>query len=212
MAGGIAVSYIILRLLPGVSKGQEVILEKVEQGTFLAALEQHVYLLVLISFIFFYGMERLATKSKQQQEGDKSKEAKSEGVFWIHISTFSFLNILISYLLLDMLEEGLTTLLVFFIAMFLKFIVNDHSLHRIHKQDYDRKGRWILAGAVFLGWGASAVTQHPEVVAVFLQALVAGGALLNVLKEELPEARESNFWAFAISGVCFSTLMIMLSQ
>jgi hypothetical protein len=78
------------------------------------------------------------------------------------------------------------TLLFFFIAMFLKFIVNDHSLHRLHKKGYNRKGGWILSVAVFLRWGLSALTNHPEVVTVFLKTLIAGGALLNVLKEELP--------------------------
>lgn len=211
VAGGISVAFVILRLLPGVGEGQEVVQEKVSEGAFLSALEKHVYLLVLLSFIVFYGVERLARKSKKTKKAEESEEVTSSRVFWVHLSSFAFLNILISFLLLPMLKESLMALLFFFIAMFLKFVVNDNSLHRLHKNNYAHKGRWILAAVVFVGWGLSILIGPSEVAPVFVKALIAGGALLNVLKEELPEAKESNFWAFAISGLGYAALLIFLS-
>lgn len=33
-----------------------------------------------------------------------------------------------------------------------RFLVNDHGLHRDHQDRYDHKGRWILATVAFAGW------------------------------------------------------------
>lgn len=38
-------------------------------------------------------------------------------------------------------------------------------------------------------------------------AFLAGGALLNVLKEELPSERESSFAAFAMGAACCAVLL-----
>ncbi len=43
-----------------------------------------------------------------------------------------------------------------------------------------------------------------------LLALLGGGIILNVLKEELPEQRESRFWAFALGGLGYAALLLTL--
>ena len=41
-----------------------------------------------------------------------------------------------------------------------------------------------------------------------LSAFLAGGIVLNVLKEELPEQRESHFWAFALGTGLYAALLL----
>jgi hypothetical protein len=43
-----------------------------------------------------------------------------------------------------------------------------------------------------------------------LLAFVAGGIVLNVLKEELPRERESRFWAFAFGAAFYSVLLLAI--
>ena len=109
-------------------------------------------------------------------------------------------NALIGYLFLHRLATGLEDLLLFFVAMALHFVVNDHGLREHHKDAYLRKGRWILAAAVVLGWVVGLLTEIPEVAIAVLTAFLAGGVIMNVLKEELPEERERRFWAFALGA------------
>lgn len=44
-----------------------------------------------------------------------------------------------------------------------------------------------------------------------MQAFIAGGIILNVLKEELPPARESRYWTFALGATAYGTLLVILS-
>ncbi|MBD2307776.1 hypothetical protein H6G17_20105 [Chroococcidiopsis sp. FACHB-1243] len=74
---------------------------------------------------------------------------------------------------------------------------------------YHRIGRWILAAAVIVGWAIGSGTQI-ELAIALLFAFLAGGVVLNVLKEELPEERQSRFWAFALGASIYSALLVAL--
>ena len=116
------------------------------------------------------------------------------------MGTFALMNLLIGYMLVQHVESGqsLSFLLLFTLAMFFKFVVNDHGLHRDHKVLYDHIGRWTLAAAVFAGWAVNYWTEIPWIAPALLQSFIAGGVLLNVLKEELPDERKSRYWAFGL--------------
>lgn len=128
----------------------------------------------------------------------------------MHIVSFAFYNALIGYLLLHREEPGIESLLFFFIAMALHFIVNDNGLREHHQRAYEKTGRWILAAAIICGWAIGLGTQISEAAIALLFAFLAGGVVLNVLKEELPEERQSRFWAFALGAGFYAALLITL--
>jgi hypothetical protein len=91
----------------------------------------------------------------------------------------------------------------------LHFVTTDHDLREHHKARYDRTGRWVLAGAVLLGWALGFLGRLPEAGIGLLFAFLAGDVVLNVLKEELPEERESNFGAFALGAGGYAFLLLL---
>ena len=205
-AGGISVAYVFAHLLPQVAGGQEAL-----QGTALAEVvigEGHVWLLALVGLVAFYGLERAAQRSRE--EGDEPGDQTEPGVFWLHMASYGLYNVLVGYLLGE--GEGGTEagLVLFWVAMALHFFVNDYGLRQHHKGRYDRIGRWLLAAAVVAGAAIGAVeTIHPALIAG-LVAFLAGGIVLNVLKEELPEERASRFWPFALGAVGYAALLVVV--
>jgi zinc transporter ZupT len=75
---------------------------------------------------------------------------------------------------------------------------------------YRQTGRWILAAAVIAGWAIGSSTELSQAAIAVLFAFLAGGIVLNVLKEELPEDRESRFWAFAVGAIGYAALLLAL--
>jgi hypothetical protein len=51
---------------------------------------------------------------------------------------------------------------------------------------------------------------NSEVLLAELFAFLAGGVIVDVLKEGLPEERESRFWAFALGGALYAVLLLAL--
>ncbi len=66
----------------------------------------------------------------------------------------------------------------------------------------------MLAAAVVLGWAAGAVTEVPEAFLGLLLAFLAGGVILNVMKEELPAERESRFSAFVLGAAGYTVVLL----
>lgn len=208
IVGGISVAYVFLHLLPDLSHYQNETRNEVEKSAW-SFLENHIYLVAMLGLITFYGLEQFVKSSRRKNEKGIHKKSMA-GVFWIHIMSFVFYNAIIGYLLIREEFESDWGMVFFFIAMGVHFITNDKMLWETHKEDYDRYGRWLLAVAIVAGWGIGALTEVDELLISFLVALLAGGIVLNVLKEELPEERESSFTAFCTGAVLYSMLLLLL--
>ncbi len=200
-SGGVSVAYVFLHVLPELGHRQGAIEEA--GGLGFAFLQHHVYIMALFGLGLFYGLERAA---KRERRGGAARPL----VFWLHIGSFSLYNALIGYLLLHREAPGLQSLLLYAFALTLHFVVNDYGLRQDHEEAYDRIGRWILASAIFVGWGVGLALDVPEAALSALFAFLAGAIVLNVLKEELPSERESRFSAFALGAAAYATLLLAL--
>jgi hypothetical protein len=189
-AGGVSVAYVFVHILPDLAAHQR----RVEEGGFLQGIESHVWLLTMVGLIAFYGLERLARVGKGET-----------GVFGIHLGSFALYNFLIGYLLLHREESG--GLLFYAAALGLHFLVNDQGLREHHGHAYHRF-RWLLAAAPLAGWGLGVLYALPPLAITALFAFLAGGIILNVLKEELPEDRDSRFAAFAAGAGGYAALLL----
>lgn len=201
VAGGISVAYVFLHLLPELSEYQGVR----EEAAGVSKMESEIYLWAMAGLAIFYGLQRLVMTSAKK----KGKPGTSNGVYWIHMGSFAVYNALIGYLLVEGEYNGIKGLVFYFIAMGVHFISNDHGLRETHEGLYDRKGRWLLSLAVLAGWIIGMGVELNQTIIAFLFAFLAGGIILNVMKEELPEERESNFWAF-LSGMIAYTILLFL--
>ena len=75
---------------------------------------------------------------------------------------------------------------------------------------YDLIGRWLLAGAIIFGWVLGETFHLDEAAIAAIWALVAGGIILNVLKEELPEEQESHFGMFFAGAGLYSLVLLAI--
>lgn len=205
LAGGIAIAYVFARLLPELAEAQERLGDAA--GGLFGRLEHHAYLLALAGLALFYGVERVTVRSRSERREREGKDTAGPRAFSLSIGSFAFYTGLIGYALEDASDAGGRTLVLFTVAMALHFVVNDYGLSEHHKDAYRRLGRWLLAGAVLAGWLLSQLVELPETALVAVLAFLAGGVVLNVLKEELPERRRSRFSAFALGAAGYAALL-----
>lgn len=204
-ASGISVAYVFAHLLPELAEGQRALAEAGVAVAFVT--ERHVWLLALLGLAVFYGLERSA-KASQEGNVEEGEERTEVGVFWLHMGSYGLYNVLIGYLLGRGESGAGAGLVLFWIAMALHFFVNDFGLRQHHKARYSRSGRWVLSGGVLVGAALGLATEVHEAVVVALVAFLGGGVVLNVLKEELPEDRQSRFWPFAAGAAGYAALLM----
>ncbi len=213
LAGGTSVAYVFIHVFPELQEAQESI---DNDRDLLRYLEHHAYLLALAGLAVFYGLERVVKKhqaDRGQQPGDHdehlAESSTSNGVFWIHIGSFAVYNLLIGYLLVHRDDQDTLSLVFFGIAMGLHFLVNDFGLRQDHRKAYHHRARWVLAAAIVVGWILGLVTEISAAATGALFAFIAGGVILNVLKEELPEERKSRFLPFALGLAGYAALLLL---
>lgn len=208
LAGGVAVAYIFVHLLHELNELNEVLTEATE-GTLLA-LERHIYLISLVGLVAFYGLERAAKGARKAQGSGAANPSQTLGVYYLHLVCYALYNVLVGYLLAEQLEHGALELMLFTLAMGFHFLVNDYGLRAHFSDAFLHQGRWILSAAVLVGWGVSLFGTVSEVVLSILLAFLSGGVILNTLKEELPEERESRYWAFVTGAVAYTALLLLV--
>lgn len=208
-SSGVAVAYVFLRILPMLDQAQET-LDRGHLPLSAERISHIVYLVALSGLVFFYGVEQLAQRSRREQAAEGNPDQPRPAVFWLHIGSFTVVNLLIGYLLYPREGQGLVRVGIFFIAMALYFLVNDYSLRHLHREAYHRRGRWILALAVLGGWMVHHVTGISEFTLALILAFIGGVVTFNVLKEELPKERQSSVLAFAAGAAGYAALLLAL--
>jgi zinc transporter ZupT len=223
-AGGVSVAYVFVHLLPELAEHQQTL------GGYEGVL--WAFVLALVGLVGFYGLERRALTDRAEAseqragasqaaaaaivraggtddvKGDaESMQEASEGGFVVHLGSFALYNVLVGCLLAR--AESVDGLVPYLVAMALHFVVNDYGLRGHYKRRYRYPGRWVLAGATVAGWALGVSVPLGEEVLAGFHALLAGGVVLNVLKEELPESRRSRFWAFALGAAAYAALLVL---
>ncbi len=206
-AGGASLSFVVLRLLPALGEEEALVRAGGALTLPLPAGEQ-VYGVVLLSILLFYAAEVLSRRTLPD-EALRTPPARGLAVV-IEIGSFACLSFLVGFTLMHRARAGWRELLMFSVAMFLKFIVSDHALHGEHGREYDRAGRWVLAGAVLAGWALGAVLVLPGLGPVLLEAFIAGGVIFNVLRWEVPRSQAGRYGWFLLGTLAYAGLLLAI--
>jgi hypothetical protein len=205
LAGGISVAFVFVHILPELHRMQDSL---ESNGKPEILVENYLYVMALAGVLLFYGLEQAVIHFQKKNASDKDM-AIEDDIFWWHIALFATFNILIGYYFHHELEVKGTSSFLTFTALGFHFLINDYSLLQHHENMYHDTGRWIMAGAVVVGWGIGTIYTTPEIISSALFALLAGAIIVNSFKEELPEDKESNFGFFLIGATIYSVLLLV---
>lgn len=205
--GGVAVAYVFLHVLPELAVHNAVLVRWIGEDAWLA--DQVVYLVALSGLLVFYGLERHVQASRQTNRAETGEDRPEEAVFHIHMAAFAAYNLIIGYLLLHREEPGFLSLALYAAALGVHFLSSDFGLFLHHRTEYERRVRWIMAGAVLAGWTLGLVIEVPEAALALIFAFLAGSVVMNVMKEELPEDRGARFAPFFGGTLLYGAVLLV---
>lgn len=198
-AGGVSVAYVFVHLLPELSEARRSLVET--DRTWLATPELDVYLIALAGLVSYYALERTV---KGRRRGRGGEVATGDATFRLHVGFFALYNALIGYTVASSAEAHIW----FGVAMALHFLVTDYGLQQDHPGAYARVGRWLVSAAIIAGWLAGLFVKLPEAAPHLVTAFLGGSIILNVMKEELPEERDSRLLPFVAGAAGYAALLI----
>jgi len=204
-AAGISVAYVFVDVLPELELQHRIVVEKA--GVPLPFAEQRLYVLAMLSFVVFYGLEHMVLVSRGRSPGPPTA-GSADALFRLQVASYAAYSALIGYLVVERAGRGAVPLILYMIAMAVHFLIVDHSLAEEHGRAYGRSARWILAASIAAGWLTALATPLSETMVARLFAVLAGGVVITSLRSELPDDRKGRFWPFCLSAVIFATVLL----
>lgn len=195
-ASGVSLAYVFIDLLPALEKGQPV-LRNTFQGV-LPNLDRHVYLFALLGVLFYQGLQ--------------SPNKGSSSSFWASMAGYTMFNIFVGASLADENNPDIQPLFLFAIAIGLHYFVSDHIMRQDHLYLYDKYGRWLLAGALLVGWLIGYFAQIPSSLIAIVVAFLAGGVLFNVLHFEIPQTQKKTNFAFIFGALIYAVILLKVGM
>ncbi len=178
-AGGLAVAYVFVHLLPELELGHEL-------------LGQRIYVLVLAGFLLVYGIEHGLSRRTDDDPGP---------VYAVRLGVAAVYNALVVFTLGAQIPDSLVLALVFLGSLSLHIVSMDHGLQE-QFEGHHRRSRVVLMLAVVGGAAASLRFEGHELEVDIATALLAGFIMWQVFRDELPKAGRGRF-GWLLAGASF---------
>ena len=203
-AGGVAVAYVFLHMLPNLVEYNKPIGRILESNQWLTPFtELMIYIVALCGFLIYYGFDVLA-------ERYRTSKHNSTLVYELHLAMFCLYNFLITYTMSLRALESITATVLFTVAMALHFVLTDRKFCRLYSAKFNHLGRFMLIGALLIGWLCSVIFDPVNVlIAAFMVAFLAGSVLLNVFREELPALQLTSYCWFTFGVVMIAIILLL---
>jgi hypothetical protein len=199
-ASGFSVAFVFVLLMPELQARQEDLRDASVAGW----LENHVWLAALAGLVAFYAVEHAILAH------GRGRTAATHGAFSAHTAVFALYNALIGYVLFNPHPRFESSLVPYALALAAHLLVVDDAMRRHHPKRYHRVGRWVLASAVVAGAGVGMAMTAPPLAPALALSFLAGGMILNALKEELPDEREGRPLPFMAGALVMALIAVGL--
>lgn len=203
--GGISLAYVFFHLIPTIRSYEHEVMEAFHVSSTDAS--HVIFGSMLMGIVTFYFLELVLKSSrlKMLRETDSST-----GLFWAHIGAYFLYNFIIGILLTGHQFKSSMTAVIYLLAIGVHFLTNDWVLRHHFETLYDRYGLKLLVGAVLIGYLLGANIHISHTVMGLLEAFVAGGLVLNAIKDELPACRGTGLTSFIVGLSLYSVLLLTL--
>lgn len=195
VAGGIAVGYVALYLLPKIGDYTAALIAN--QPELPELLQYRLYLFFLAGLVFYFFVDRAGAAGRVLPA-------------WLHGGAFAVYSFATGYVLASVPRPGYFPYILAGGALGLHFIGICHQLRAWHTIAFDRCIRWLLGVAVLAGWAAGSLETFSKAVVATAVAFLGGGILVNVLREEWPEKGPGRTVPFLLGIGLFVLLVVII--
>ncbi|MCE7794431.1 hypothetical protein K8O68_18785 [Salipaludibacillus sp. CUR1] len=197
-SAGVAASYVFMYILPALHE------EQADFGEEALTMESELYVFGLIGMLIFFAIQNAASYYRRTEEG------KKEGTFfWVQLSFFSIYNMLVAYIVISSEVEGVQAAF-YSVAIGMHFVAVAHDLWLKDNKRYNRYGRFVLVLGIIAGWLFGMFLQLTPLALSIVFAFISGAMILNVMRFEVPLAKNTHFPSFAFGSVSYSIVVLLL--
>lgn len=205
-AGGVAVAYVFLHMLPDLVETRDKIHDLLSMVTVMTPFKDFgVFIIALIGFEVFYLLERFTS------EADLDSQQTERRHYWLNLWMYFIYNFTITYTMIIRIRTGPMYAVLFALAMALHFVLTDNRFKRYFPNFFDARSHIYLLTALLLGYVGAIIFPANVYAFAILTAFLSGAVLYNSFAEEIALDRQTSMTSFFLgTGVMASFLLLLL--
>lgn len=177
--GGVAIAYVFLVLLPELDIAHK-------------WLGEHIHLVALASFLTFYVAELLLIaqihRTRLTAHLPHRASTPTTRAFWFHLGILWAFIWMVVFAMPDSKADNLVFAIFGTLTIALRLVYKDYILREHQDAQHQATGRYLLAVAPIAGFGAHYLVEPSPAALDLFVAVLAGGILQSVFRQELPSA------------------------
>ena len=195
-SAGVAIGYVFIHLLPKLADMKYGLAGDGRAGF----VERQFFFFVMLGFLLFYKMGWASGAAHLPEHWRNIAR-------WAHRSGFIGYSLMLGYTVTAFKNPDIMAALL--VTAILGFHLMGVDLHLRHArpETFDRQLRYLLAASVVVGWVLGITTDLSDSAVAVWTALLAGGMLMMVFREELPGDLSRHYLPFT-TAVIVSSLAI----
>ena len=197
LAGGAAIGYVFLYLLPKLSDYTSKIIWSNQGGW--EFLDYSTFFLALVGLIAYLAVYWSTDNDKANNFGD-----------YIHGIAFCVYSFLTGYIIANIPRQEILAIILAVSVLGMHFLGIDHQLRHWNQNRFDRYLRWLMAISIIIGWVLGVSLHLPKSVLIYATSFFAGAIITNVMTEEIPEEGEGNRTFFIIGIFIFIVVTMII--
>jgi hypothetical protein len=198
-AGGVAVGYVFLHMLPEIVESHHKIHALLSaHGAMSPFKDLAVFVIALLGFELFYVLDRLTYNGQTTNQN---------AAYRLNLGMYFIYNFIITYTLILRVASGLFYAVLFTAAMGLHFVLSDNHFMRYYPNLFGRRTHIFLVAGLLCGFVASLLLPVNIYAAAMLTAFLSGAVLYNAFSEEIALERQSSIGFFFLGTGVMAVLL-----
>lgn len=206
LISGISIAYVFFHLIPTARENEAHVSEALSLSGESAS--NLLYGAMLFGLVTVYILEQMLEKTETKLK--KGQTDPNMGIFWAHLGTYTFYNTVTGFLLAEQRFEPGIAPFIYVGVIGLHFLTNDWVLREHFTKEFQHHGRILLGCSVLVGLGLGLVIPFNHLALGILESCVAGGLILNTIRDELPTFQKEGISSFLLGVVLYSSLLLSI--
>ncbi len=195
-SAGVAIGYVFMYLLPKLADMKY----GLAGDGYTDFVEKHFFFFVMLGFLVFY---KVGWASGAANVPEHWRSAAR----WAHRSGFIGYSLMLGYTVTAFKNPDIVAALLATAILGFHLMGVDLHLRHARPETFDKQLRYLLAASVVVGWVFGITTDLSDTAVALWTALLAGGMLMLVLREELPGDLSRHYVPFT-AAIIVSSLAI----
>lgn len=193
LAGGFAVAYVCLELIPSLGTGHDFV-------------GRRIYFTILVGFTFFFGLKVWIHRRRR-----KSVHYEHANYGVVFAANFLF-NMLLAIAMTRTAPDSILAAVVFAALMGAHLLADDLAIAELYPERFQKYGRFVMMAAIAIGMYIGIFRDPSQVATDLVAAFLTGLVFYQAFREDLPAIDKARFAEFFVGAFFFALMHLALVQ